>query len=106
MDKVGDEQFKVREKAISDLTKIGDQIVPVLDRALAANLPLENKRRLEELRGKFAGMLLQGQRLQAFRAVEVLERIGTPQARLVLQALAEGAPAALLTTSAKDALKR
>ena len=91
VDQVGDEQFKVREKAISELTKIGDQIVPTLDRALAANLPLENKRRLEDLRGKFTGMLLQGQRLQAFRAVEVLELIGTHQSRQVLEFLAKGA---------------
>ena len=40
------------------------------------------------------------------RAAEVLERIGTPEARQVLQALAEGAPGALLTTSAQAALKR
>ena len=35
------------------------------------------------------GMLLQGERLRAYRAVEVLERIGTPAARQVLQALAD-----------------
>ncbi len=40
------------------------------------------------------------------RAVEVLELIGTPQARQVLQALADGAPGALVTTSAQAALSR
>ena len=52
------------------------------------------------------GLILQGDQLRAFRAVEVLERIGTPEARQVLQALAAGAPGALLTTSAQAALKR
>ncbi|MCI0460368.1 MAG: hypothetical protein L0Z62_25730, partial [Gemmataceae bacterium] len=57
-------------------------------------------------RGKPTGLLLQGELLRAYRAVEVLERIGTAQARTVLQTLAGGAPGALLTTSAQAALKR
>jgi len=38
--------------------------------------------------------------------VEVLERIGTPEARRLLTTYAKGAPAALLTTVAEAALKR
>ena len=37
---------------------------------------------------------------------EVLEKIGTTQARQVLAALAEGAPGALVTTQARRALER
>jgi RNA polymerase sigma factor (sigma-70 family) len=103
---LGDAQFKVRDQAAKELIQIGEQTLPLLDRALAANPPLETKRRLEALRGKLTGMILQGERLRAHRAVEVLERIGTPQARQVLQALADGAPGALVTTSAQAALKR
>jgi hypothetical protein len=103
---LGDAQFKVRVKATDELLKIGEQIVPALNQALAANPPLETKQRLEELHAKLTGMLLQGERLRAYRAVEVLELIGTPQARQVLQALAGGAPGALVTTSAQAALKR
>ena len=80
--------------------------VETLDKALAAQPPLETRQRLEELRGKMTGMLLQGERLRAFRAVEVLDRIGTPEARELLRTLADGAPEALLTTSARAALKR
>jgi hypothetical protein len=40
------------------------------------------------------------------RAVEVLERAGTPEARQTLQALANGAPAALVTREAPAALDR
>jgi hypothetical protein len=61
---------------------------------------------LEELHVKLTGFGLSGDKLRVFRAVEVLERIGTPEARLLLQALAEGAPGALVTTSAQAALKR
>jgi hypothetical protein len=46
------------------------------------------------------------ERLQALRAVEVLERIGTPEARKVLETLATGAPAARLTREAKASLGR
>jgi WD40 repeat protein len=103
---LGDDQFKVRDKANSELAKIGDQIVPVIDQALQADVPLEIKHRLEILRGKFTGLLLQGERLRAVRAVEVLERIGSIEARQVLTTLAQGAPSELLTRSAQAALKR
>ncbi|HMF11982.1 MAG TPA: hypothetical protein VKE94_06735, partial [Gemmataceae bacterium] len=66
----------------------------------------ETKRRLEDVRSKLTGLVLQGERLRAHRAVEVLERIGTAEARQVLQALADGAPGARITTSAQAALKR
>jgi len=103
---LNDTQYKVREKANSDLLQIGERIVPALDKALAANPPLEAKRRLEDLRGKLTGMVLQGDRLRLFRAIEVLERIGSPEARQVLESLAAGAPGALGTASAHAALKR
>jgi len=40
------------------------------------------------------------------RAVEVLESLGTPKAREVLQTLAKGAAEARLTREAKAALER
>ncbi len=40
------------------------------------------------------------------RNIEVLERIGTPEARQLLQTLANGAPGALQTEEAKDSLQR
>jgi hypothetical protein len=46
------------------------------------------------------------ERVQALRAVEVLEWIGTPEARKVLEALATGAPAARLTREARASLGR
>jgi HEAT repeat protein len=100
------DQFKVRDTATTELLKFDEQIVPVLDKALAANPTLESKQRLEGLRGKRTGIILQGERLRAYRAIEVLERIGTPEARQVLQALAKGAPGALITTSAQAAPSR
>ncbi|HWY86881.1 MAG TPA: hypothetical protein VNX28_09160 [Gemmataceae bacterium] len=100
------DQYKVREKAISELHKMDEQIVPALDKALAGNPTLESKLRLNEIRGRMTAKVLKGERLRRFRAVEVLERIGTPQSRQVLQELAAGEPGVLLTTSAREALER
>jgi WD40 repeat protein len=100
------DQYKVREKAISELNKMGEQIVPALDKALAGNPTLESKLRLQDIRGRMTARPLHGDRLRLFRAVEVLERIGTPQSRQVLEALATGEPGVLLTTSAREALER
>jgi WD40 repeat protein len=98
--------FKVRDKAFAELQKLAEVIVPDLDQALVGNLSPEARQRLQELRTKCTGATLRGERLRAYRAVEVLERIGTPEARTLLQALADGAPGALVTTSARAALKR
>src|SRR5262249_37799829 len=100
------EQFKVRNKAAGDLFKLGEVVLPVVTKALDDNPPLETRRRLEEPRDKLTSFMLTGDRLRAVRAVEVLERIDTPEARQVLQALADGGQEALLTKSAHAALKR
>jgi hypothetical protein len=51
-------------------------------------------------------MVLHGDQLRTFRAVEVLEFVGTPAARQALKSLADGAPGSLITASAQAALKR
>jgi RNA polymerase sigma factor (sigma-70 family) len=101
-------EFKVRDEAYNELLKIGEQAIPALEKALAANPPLETRRRLEALREKSlpTSMILKGERLRADRAVEVLERIGTAEARRLLTTYANGAQGALLTTAAEAALKR
>jgi RNA polymerase sigma factor (sigma-70 family) len=100
--------FKVRDKANSELLDIADVAAPALEKALANNPSLETRRRLQALLEKSGttSMILQGDRLRAHRAVEVLERIGTPEARRLLTSLAAGAPGALQTRAAEDAFQR
>jgi hypothetical protein len=50
--------------------------------------------------------ILRGDPLRLHRAVELLELLGTPEARQVLQSLAAGAPEAPVTISAQAVLKR
>jgi WD40 repeat protein len=101
-----DGRFRVREKANTELAQLADRALPALNKALAGNPSLETRRRLEGLRKRAGLHLLSGKSLQAYRAVEVLERIGTPAACQLLQALANGAPGALVTTEAHEALVR
>jgi RNA polymerase sigma factor (sigma-70 family) len=99
-------EFKVRQQAQADLMKIGDQAVPHLQKVLAGKVTLETRQRLEGLQGKLTETVWTGDRLRVIRAVEVLERIGNFDARQALQAMAKGAPGALLTTQARAALDR
>jgi WD40 repeat protein len=101
-----DEQYDARERATAELKQLGEVASPLIDKMLAGQLNAETRRRLEQVRDKLASAVLEGDRLRGVRVVEVLEHIGTPQARAVLQALADGAPGAVLTASAQAALKR
>jgi WD40 repeat protein len=100
------DQYKIREAAQGDLLKIGEPLLPFVDKVLAKDSSQETKTRLEGLRSKLVGQRLEGERLRIYRAVELLEIIGTPGARQYLQTLAAGAPGALLTESAREAIRK
>jgi len=95
------EAFKTREKAMRELEKLGDVALPALRKAQTEPTSLEARRRIERLLSRIDKALR-----QELRAVEVLERIATPEARTILKALAKGAPDAQLTRVAKTALAR
>jgi WD40 repeat protein len=99
--------FKVRQQSQEDLLKLGEQVVPHIEKALAGKITLERQRRLEQLHAELTTAApLDGSRLQVVRAIEVLERIGSADARLLLGTLADGAPGALATLQARAALAR
>jgi hypothetical protein len=99
------DQFALREQAARELEKLADAIRPALNRAVARpGISLDLRRRLETILASFAA--ISGERLRTLRAVEVLERLGNAEARELLKALAAGAPGALATTAAREALKR
>jgi hypothetical protein len=100
------DEYKVRKQAFDELVRAGRAAEPLLRKALARKPGLEPQRRIEELLLKMQGEVPSGAHLQALRAVEVLEMVGTPEARKVLGELAKGAPEAELTRQAKAALDR
>jgi hypothetical protein len=98
--------FAKREAAIRALEELGDPADVQLRQRLDQKPSLETKRRIEDLLEKLESRLLSPATLQALRGVEALERIGTPEARKVLEALAEGTPDARLTQHARTSLSR
>ncbi|HEX3147911.1 MAG TPA: PQQ-binding-like beta-propeller repeat protein [Gemmataceae bacterium] len=100
------DRFAVREVATKELQKIGPSIVPTLKKHLAAKLSPEARERVEKLIDKLLVEPLPAAEIRASRLVEVLERIGTADARAVLERLETGDPDATLTVQAKAALAR
>ena len=98
-------RFSVRERAMRELAEIGSDAEKPLEQALASGPSLDAKRRIEELLKQVKGRPQEG-RVRALRAVEVLDRAGTPEALALLKALAGGAPDAWLTREAKGVLDR
>jgi hypothetical protein len=99
------DEFQVRDAATRELERLGGLAKPALEKALATKPPLEAARRIERLLERL-DQPVPPEELSALRAVDVLEQIGTEEARLLLRSLAEGAEAASLTRAAKQALAR
>ncbi len=99
-------RFEARQQATTALEKMGELAEPALRKALAGESALDLRRRLEQLLEKLDGPITSPEALRGLRAVEVLERCGTPEARALLESLAEGAPASRLTRDAKASLER
>jgi hypothetical protein len=97
------ERFETRSQATEQLEKLRELAEPILRDALRGKPPLERRRRIERLLEKVATAreTPPPDRLRMLRALEALERIGTPEARHLLQQLAQGAPEAWLTQEAK-----
>jgi RNA polymerase sigma factor (sigma-70 family) len=101
-------RFPVRARAEKELEGLGEVAVPACREALRRGASAEASRRLERLLAKQARDAREPSpdRLRGLRAVEVLEWIGTPQAREVLRRLAGGAAEAGLTREARATLGR
>ncbi len=85
--KLDSDDFEQRNGATEELGRLGDVAVPALQKTLTGKTALETRRRVEALLVR-----LTAQQAPVVRAVEVLERAGTPDAQQALQALANGAP--------------
>jgi WD40 repeat protein len=98
-------QFARREAAAKALAELEELALPVLEQALQANPSPEKRRRIEKLLA-VPRVVRSPEKLRGLRAVEVLEYIGTPEARAVLEHLARGAVEARLTREAQASLTR
>jgi WD40 repeat protein len=100
------EEFERRSTANTELERLGDLAVPALDKTVGGPINLEARRRIEAILAKQNTGTLTADQVRIVRAVELLERIGSPESRQVLQALAQGAPGALATRQAQGVLER
>jgi WD40 repeat protein len=101
-----DDQFTVREDAALALKHHVEIVVSTLRKALDAGPTPEVRRSLTRLidlaeEGNWAP-----EALRTLRAIEVLEQLGSAEARKVLETLTSGIPEARLTREAKASLER
>jgi hypothetical protein len=106
-------RFSVREQAAKELDKFCGltepkrrQVLATLQKVLAGNPTIELRRRLEQVTEKLERGLPNRETLRMLRALEVLERIATPDARQILEFVSKGAAEARLTWEAKESLER
>jgi hypothetical protein len=93
------DRYAVRVRATQELKQLGEGAGPLLRRALARDLNIEARRRIEAVLASHANPRQE-------RAVDILEAIGDPAARRLLRQLAAGLPGARLTDVARSALDR
>jgi RNA polymerase sigma factor (sigma-70 family) len=99
--------FEVREAAERKLKVLAERVAPALRAALDSDPSAEKKRRIEAVLASLdPDLTLAGEALRAVRAVQILERIGSTEARELLKKLAQGIEAAHITKAAKQAVDR
>jgi RNA polymerase sigma factor (sigma-70 family) len=99
------QEFAARRKAEKELEALGELAEPALQKVVTGQPPAEIRQRVEKLLDKI-NFQPPPDRLRALRAVEVLESMGTPEARQLLKRLAQGAPGSRLTRAAQGAVDR
>ena len=98
------DRFAVRRNATARLEELGDLAEPALRQRLAARPSADVRKRINQLLAELSPAAPFP--LRVIRTIEVLERIGTPEARKFLNTLAGGYAGALLTREATAALRR
>jgi len=100
------DEFTARETATSALAMLGDTIDAELRSSLRGELSPEQKQRIDEVLARRKLIESDPERLRLLRCVEVLERLGSSEARSLLGELAKGAAGARLTQEAQSAIRR
>jgi WD40 repeat protein len=105
---LGDEEFRVRERAGRALTALGGCAEPALRGAVTRSESPEVRARAAVLLSALerAGARFTGERLRASRAIDVLERIASPEARALLARCARAYPTSPFAAEVNSALAR
>jgi WD40 repeat protein len=100
------DDFETRQAASKGLAALGPDAEGALKRALDGTPSAEVRQRVEELLAQFQKAGPVTERVRSVRAVEALERAGTPEARRALEALAKSALGPDLAREVETSLKR
>jgi WD40 repeat protein len=95
------DDFAARDKAMTELMKLGESAEPALNKAAAEKLSPEARRRVKRLFRELDKLTI-----TTTRAIEVLEHAATPETQRVLRTLADGPAARRATGQAKASLER
>jgi len=106
LEDLNSDQYNIRQKASVQLEKMADLAGNALREKLESKPSLEMRKRIEALIDKLDGPVTLPELLRSLRAVELLELIGTPEARQVLEPLAKGAAGHRFTEAAQGAVTR
>jgi dipeptidyl aminopeptidase/acylaminoacyl peptidase len=98
-------EFTVRDAATKELKKLGSQAAAPIKKAIKGTLTAESRQSLARIAEEL-GEVVEPETLRVIRAVMVLEKIGSPEARAILQTLAKGAEGVRETEESKSALAR
>ena len=101
---LADNEFEARQKAVKALKEMGEAVLPALRQRLATKPTADEAKLLQELIDELEPWSAKD--LRVFRAIYVLELIGTPEAKKVLEHLAGGMAESRLTQEAKASVKR
>jgi hypothetical protein len=105
--RLNDQEFAEREAASKALQALGAAAAPALRSALKGDPSAEQVDRIKRLLAAVnLSVVPAGERLREVRAVAILERTGTAEARKLLDELASGVPDAWLTMEAEAAVAR
>jgi WD40 repeat protein len=105
LDRLDAMRFADRQKAVSELEAMDFQAEPFLRRAADTGTSAETRRATSRLLERLDGPVSTPDLLRGLRAVEILQRIGTSDARQLLEKLAAGDRHARLTHAAQATLK-
>jgi WD40 repeat protein len=103
IERLDDDSFEVRKKALAELEKLGEPAAPALRRKLTEQPSAEARRQIERLLDKLDA---KEQKEHADRALAVLEYMGTPEAQDLLKSLASGNADSTITRNANQCLER
>jgi hypothetical protein len=98
--------YKTRHKATRKLESLGELSRPALENSIKAKPSIEVLLRIKILLAKLKRLPISLPELRVLRALDILEHIGDPKARALLQKMATAAPGAHPTEMAGAVLQR